>query len=87
MRLPRYARNDGVLLINQRFHNIDYICPIEFGYLACVPLFEVIWCNLLDSESVGSTCSLLFIYWKYSTFEHHYFSGGLPQAAARRARA
>ena len=29
--------------------NIDNICPIEFGYLACVPLFGAIWCILLDN--------------------------------------
>ena len=29
--------------------NINNICPIEFSYLACVPLFEVIWRNLLDN--------------------------------------
>ena len=28
---------------------ITIFCPIEFACLACVPLFEVIWCNLLDS--------------------------------------
>ena len=29
--------------------NINNTCPIEFACLGCVPLFEVIWCNLLDS--------------------------------------